>query len=158
VNVDLNRFQVGRSAQPNLLKVVAARLYVEKIYPVVRENENAVALVVSARREFEALCALVPAVLTEEDRNKLAQRPKLEADPIGSYAAYERISEVLKKAYPEGVTLNFHDVLQRARIECVVDLGVKTRIAHWRKGKKPHVAQRAEALERLLGSLYPEAL
>lgn len=157
VDVDRHLFHVARRNQPTLLKVVAAGLYLEKIYPIVRENEGSVSLSISAQREFDALCAFAPALLNEDEKNKLALRPMTKEDPLGSYTAYQKISEVLQGAYPKGVKLNFEDVLRRAQIQCEISSDVKARLAYWRGGRKPHVAVRAEALEQILGTLYPEA-
>lgn len=157
VDVDRHMFHVARGAQPTLLKVVAAGLYLENIYPLVRENEGSVSLSISAEREFRALCEFAPELLSEEDINKMAQRPITQEDPLGSYTAYQKISEVLQGAYPKGVKLNFEDVLRRAQIQCEITRDVKARLAYWRNGRKPYVAQRAEALEQMLGNLYPES-
>lgn len=157
VDVDRHIFHVARRNQPTILKVVAAGLYLEKIYPIVRENDQSVSLTISAQREFDSLCDFAPAILSAQEKDTLAARSPSEEDPLGSYTAYQRVSEVLRRLYPKGVKLNFEDILRRAGIECEVTKDMKTRIAYWRSGRKPYVAQRAEAVERILGSLYPDA-
>jgi hypothetical protein len=156
-DVDRHFFQIIRRSQPHLLKVVAVGLYLERIYPVVRENKQSISLTISARREFDALCSFVPGILSEEEHATLTRAPKMKQDPLSSYTAYQSIAEVLRGAYPNGVTLNFEDILRRARIECEVTNDVKAKVSYWRSGRKPYVAQRAEALEQILGTLYPEA-
>lgn len=153
---DLNRFGVARSTQPNLLKAVAIGLYLEKIYPTIRESGGKVALVVADQRDFEALCDFAPSMLNEAEKEAWVKRVKREPDPIGSYDAYAKIASVLRGVYPTGVKLNFSDILSRAGIECDATQSVKTRIANWRGGIKPHVALRAKALEELIATLYPK--
>jgi hypothetical protein len=157
IDVDRHLFQIVRRHQPHLLKVVGVGLYLEKVYPVVRQNEQSSSLTISAKREFDTLCAFAPGILSEEERARLTQEPKMREDPLGSYAAYQSITRVLQGAYPHGVKLNFEDILRRAGIKCEVTNDVRAKVSYWRSGRKPYVAQRAEALEQMLGTLYPES-
>lgn len=159
VNPDLHRFGVSRRTQPNLIKAVALALYAEKIYPIARENGAGFALAVNNEVDFRKLVTFAPEILSPNEKRKLGDKAAPPQDPIGSYEAYRSIVSILKKAYGDGRRLDFQDILSRAGIMTVphdIPDNIKSRISNWRRGLKPLVAQRAEAIERLAKLLYPE--
>jgi hypothetical protein len=159
VNIDLYRFGVSRQTQPNLVTAIALALYAEKIYPIVRKNEGGFALAVNNQVDFGKLVALAPGILSPDERKTFADKPTPPFDPIGSYTAYRSIMSILKKNYSNERKLDFQDILSRSGIMTEpreIPNSTKSRISNWRRGLKPLVAQRAEAIERLAKLLYPE--